>query len=201
MSKGYVKTYIVLPGTIYGLASGPLVDSGLQNSRSSQIPRLIKLSLDRGRAGMVGQGKNIWPNVHITEGKATNPIEWTSSSFFKLAADLYILLLDLVISQNHNCQTKNPLFAHGAAGFYFCENGEHELASVSESIGKAMVALGRTTNSIPTPFTEQEYKKYPGLSGLGTNSRCRADRSKGIGWNPSMTTKDMLASIKQEMIQ
>jgi hypothetical protein len=106
----------------------------------------------------------------------------------------------LVISQSHNNnQTKNPLFSHGASGFYFCENGEHELYHVGESIGKAMVALGKTTNPVPTPFTEQEYKKYPGLSGLGTNSRCRADRSKAIGWKPKMETKDMLASIKQEL--
>jgi hypothetical protein len=68
-AKGYVKTYIVLPGTIYGLASGPLVDLGIQNPRSQQIPRLIQRSLERGRAGMVGEGKNIWPNVHITEGR------------------------------------------------------------------------------------------------------------------------------------
>ena len=120
------------------------------------------------------------------------------SFFFKKVADLYIMLCDLVISQNNN-QMKNPLFAHGAAGFYFCENGEHELYDVGESIGKAMVALGKTTNPVPTPFTEQEYKKNPGLSGLGTNSRCRADRSKAIGWKPKMETKDMLASIKQEM--
>lgn len=109
------------------------------------------------------------------------------------------MLCDLVISQSHNIQAKNPLFAHGAAGFYFCENGEHELYDVGESIGKAMVALGKTTSPVPTPFTEQEYKKYPGLSVLGTNARCRADRSKAIGWKPRMETKDMLASIKQEV--
>ena len=102
----------------------------------------------------------------------------------------------MVISQS---QKKNPLFTHGAAGFYFCENGEHELYDVGESIGKAMVALGKTTNPAPTPFTEQEYKKYPGLSGLGTNARCRADRPKAIGWKPRMTTKDMMESIKQEI--
>ena len=117
----------------------------------------------------------------------------------KKVADLYILLCDLVISQGHNIQMNNPLFAHGAAGFYFCENGEHELYDVGESIGQAMVALGKTSNPVPTPFTEQEYKKNRGLSGLGTNARCRADRSKAIGWKPKMGTKDMLASIKPEM--
>jgi len=67
--KGYVKTYIVLPGTIYGIATGSLVDAGLQNPFSQQIPRLVKLSLMRGRAGMVGEGKNIWPNVHVHDSQ------------------------------------------------------------------------------------------------------------------------------------
>ena len=66
---GYVKTYIVLPSTIYGIASGKLVDLGIQNIHSQQIPALIKVSLARGQAGMVGEGKNIWPHVHIDESK------------------------------------------------------------------------------------------------------------------------------------
>jgi hypothetical protein len=32
-----------------------------------QIPALISASLDRGQAGMVGEGKNLWPNVEIHE--------------------------------------------------------------------------------------------------------------------------------------
>lgn len=67
--KGYVKTFIILPSTIYGIASGSLVDAGLQNAHSQQIPTLVKLSQERGRAGMVGEGKNIWPNVHIQDGE------------------------------------------------------------------------------------------------------------------------------------
>lgn len=66
--QGYVKTYIVLPGTIYGVATGPLIDLRVQNPHSQQLPRLVRVSWDRGRGGMVGQGKNIWPNVHIEDG-------------------------------------------------------------------------------------------------------------------------------------
>jgi hypothetical protein len=66
---GYVKVYIILPSTIYGIAGGVLVDAGIQNPHSQQVPLLIKASLGRGRAGMVGAGKNVWPNVDIEEGK------------------------------------------------------------------------------------------------------------------------------------
>jgi hypothetical protein len=34
---------------------------------------------------------------------------------------------------------------------------------------------------------------------LGTNSRCRGDRSRSIGWKPVKATEDMLASIKPEL--
>ncbi len=60
---------MVLPSTIYGLARGPLVDAGIMNPQSQQIPALIIASLQRKRAGMVGEGKNIWPNVHIQDGE------------------------------------------------------------------------------------------------------------------------------------
>ena len=35
--------------------------------------------------------------------------------------------------------------------------------------------------------------------GVGTNSRCRGNRSRSLGWKPVKTTKDMLASIKPEV--
>lgn len=66
---GYIKTYIILPSTIYGIATGKLVDIGVQHSHSQQIPGLIKAALARGQAGMVGEGKNIWPHVNIEDGK------------------------------------------------------------------------------------------------------------------------------------
>lgn len=66
--EGYVRAYIVAPATIYGIASGKLVDAGLMNKHSIQIPALINASVDRGQAGMVGKGVNIWPNVHIDDG-------------------------------------------------------------------------------------------------------------------------------------
>ncbi|KAJ7833056.1 hypothetical protein B0H14DRAFT_3711523 [Mycena olivaceomarginata] len=73
-AKGYIKSYIILPSTIYGLAAGRLVDLGIQNQHSMQIPRLISAALDR-------EGKNLWPNVEIHE-----------------LADLYTTLYDKVVS-------------------------------------------------------------------------------------------------------
>jgi nucleoside-diphosphate-sugar epimerase len=172
--EGYVKTYIILPSTIYGIATGKLVDIGVQNPHSIQLPHLIKYSLARGQAGIVGEGKNIWPDVNIEE-----------------IADLYIVLYDSIVS--------NPATGHGRAGFYFGENGEYTLYEGAKAVSEAMLALGKGSTLEPTPFTEEELKQTPTLVYLGTNSRCRADRSRSIGWKPVKTTKDMLASIRPEV--
>lgn len=96
----------------------------------------------------------------------------------------------------------NPAFSHGLSGFYFAENGEHTLYTVSEAIGKAMVDLGKAEDATPTTFTDDEtWRLFPPgtIAFLNSNARCRADRSKAVGWKPMKTTKDMLVSIKEEV--
>lgn len=65
-----VKGYIVVPSTIYGMTSNILVERGIQNPHSIQVPSLIRAGLDCGQAGTIGAGKNIWPDVNINDGKA-----------------------------------------------------------------------------------------------------------------------------------
>ena len=66
---GYLKSYIILPSTIYGLATHRLVKDGIANPHSIQIPSLIKAAVGRGEAGVVGKGVPIWPSVEINEGE------------------------------------------------------------------------------------------------------------------------------------
>jgi len=67
--EGYIKLYLVIPSTIYGIAKGKLVEAGIQNPHSIQVPELIRAALGRGRGGMVGQGKNLWPDVNVEDGE------------------------------------------------------------------------------------------------------------------------------------
>ncbi|KAF9453418.1 NAD(P)-binding protein [Macrolepiota fuliginosa MF-IS2] len=175
-NEGYVGVYFVTPGTIYGIASGTFVDAGLHHKQSIQIPALISASIDRGRAGMVGKGVKIWPNVDIDD-----------------VADLYIDL--------YNAIKANPdAVGHGRDGFYFGLNGEHVLYDVSKELGRVLVAFGKSSEEEPTTFTKEEIDKYfNGLDYFGTNSRGLANHSKAIGWRPTKTTKDFLESIKPEV--
>lgn len=65
-----VKTHIVSPPTIYGIADHALVQKGISNPVSIQLPTLIRASIARGQAGVLGKGLNIWPDVHITESES-----------------------------------------------------------------------------------------------------------------------------------
>ncbi|KAH9887370.1 NAD-P-binding protein [Cubamyces lactineus] len=178
--QGHVRAHIVLPSTIYGLAQGSLFDAGVSNPHSIQIPSLIKAALQRKQAGMVGQGKAIWPDVHIGD-----------------VAALYVLLLDAVLNDPAK-------IGHGWEGFYFAENGEHSWYQVQRAIGEALIKRGITQDPEPTPFTTEELAKYFGSEAVGryysgSNARCRAERSRSIGWKPRYTTEDMLRSVEAEM--
>ena len=112
------------------------------------------------------------------------------------AADIFIILLDALLS-------RPDAVGHGWEGWLFAENGEHTWYELSRSIGDALVSLGHGDNAEPTAFTQDELVQYFGsvLYGhyFGTNSRCRADRSRALGWQPKYSKENMLASIKPEM--
>ncbi|KAL4068479.1 hypothetical protein V8B97DRAFT_2024745 [Scleroderma yunnanense] len=171
--EGYIRSYIILPSTIYSLAETKLVELGVQNPRSLQIPMLIREGIRRGQAKVVGEGKNRWPNVHIDD-----------------IADLFIVVYENALSGKAG---------HGRDGYYFGENGEHRLYDVAKEIAKVMHELGKSKTAEPEPFTGKDYEQNEELLYLGTNSRCRAHRGRLLGWNPKHTTEDLFKSIGPEM--
>lgn len=159
-------TYSIVPGTIYGLASGRFIELGIQNPHSIQIPLLIRAGIARGHAGMVGKGVNLWPNAHVDDGM------YSSFSLllchchnsdhiclYDTVADLFVVLYDYVAS--HNKDTTG----HGYTGYYFAENGEHNLDDVSKAIQVAFNELGVGAAQVePDSFTDEECTKYFGVS-------------------------------------
>ena len=70
--EGYLRSYIIIPSTIYNRPANPLVEAGFQKTVSIQIPALIKASIARGQGGVVGKGVSIWPSVDVEEGRCPN---------------------------------------------------------------------------------------------------------------------------------
>lgn len=164
VSAGYVRTYLVYPVTIYGIADHALTKARIANPHSIQVPALIQASLDRGRAGMVGVGKNIWHNVYIDESGSLPVRQARLSHKVKTVSELYAVLYDTIAS--------NPAAAHGREGIYIGENGQHTLYDVARAIQKAMVELGLSTETEPSSFTKEEVQKYFGVGRRFFNATC-----------------------------
>ncbi|KAH9902739.1 NAD-P-binding protein [Cubamyces lactineus] len=179
-NQGYLRALIVSPPLIFGMASGPLFEDGFSNRHSIQLPLLIKTSLARGQAGMVGEGKSIWNHVHVND-----------------VADFYLVLLDRVL--------ENPgEIPHGREGFYILEVGEHSWYDLGKGVAKAFSDLGLSKSDEPATFTAEEIDKYIGNTmiahlALGSNARGRGEQARALGWQPKYTTADLFASIKPEV--
>ncbi|KAI0806131.1 NAD-P-binding protein [Irpex lacteus] len=177
--EGYVKTHIVLPSTIWGIASNPIVDAGIANRFSIQVPALIKAALDRKQAGVIGKGQAVWTAVNVNE-----------------QAEFYVQLFDAIT-------TTPSQVGHGHNGYYFGENGEYTWYDLARAIGKALVKRGISTSEEPTTFAKEELPKYfwtEEISGIwGSNARVRSPHARSLGWAPRLTTKDFLANVDKEV--
>ena len=192
-TQGYLRAHIVLPLLIYGVASQALVRAGVSHSTSIQIPTLIRAALDRGQAGMIGQGKSLWPDVHIDDSEcppSSLQLAQPAQSFGNVSlisgcvhtvANLYVLIFDTAV--------RDPEAAgHDWEGFYLGESGEHTWYLVSKVIGYVLVGHGISNDPEQT-----------GVQGWGSNSRARGRRARAIGWEPTHTAEDMQTSIPPEV--
>jgi hypothetical protein len=73
----------------------------------------------------------------------------------------------------------------------------HDLAS---AVAKALHKAGKSKSPTPTTFTPEEMRRYfPSGTMFGTNARCKAERSRAIGWQPRKRHQDFLLSVKEEI--
>ncbi|KAI3602732.1 NAD-binding protein [Moniliophthora roreri] len=175
--EGYVRTYIVVPSVVYTPARNALVDAGISSSSVLIFNVLVPIALQRGRGFIVGAGKNVWPNIDIDE-----------------VVDIYNRLFDSVL--------KDPeATPHGREGYYFGSSGEHTVYDVYKGVTQALFELGKVESPEPTPLTKDELDRYLGAAALGfsSNSRCISNRARKLGWKPTKSNKDFLATIRREV--
>ncbi|KAH9834472.1 uncharacterized protein C8Q71DRAFT_143340 [Rhodofomes roseus] len=176
---GYVKTYLICPPLIAGLASGPLYDAGLAHRNSIQAPALMRPALDRKQAGVVGDGKGVWAAVHVDD-----------------VADTFVLLFDKIISGA-------PGVGHGWEGYYYLENGELSWNDIASAIGQTLVELDVAKSPEVTSFSKDEISKYFksefASSVVSSTCRCKGERARALGWSPKYSVADILAGLKTEV--
>jgi len=174
--KGYVKSYIISPTTIWGYPTHKVAKTGVTHCHSHQIPLLIKACLARGNGGIINKGLNIWDNVNTDE-------------------------LGLLYATVYDYAVQNPNAGHGREGIYFARSDEYMWKDLSKAVAQALYDIGKGHSPEPTEFTPEELEQRFGFVArwLGCNSRSSAKRSLSTGWNPKLGTPQMLAYIKDEV--
>ncbi|KAJ5185266.1 hypothetical protein N7491_006863 [Penicillium cf. griseofulvum] len=172
-----VKTYIVVPPTIYGQGDGPFA------TLSQQVPNLARLARKRGFAGVIESGKGIWNHVHIAD-----------------LSVFYGLLFRAVIEQN-------TWLPSGPDAVFFVESGEHTWLQVSQGIADAMCKSGLlATNEVKSISLKEAAAEITGGNeslaeiSLASNSRARADFARNrLGWNTPRGSEDFLNHFDAEV--
>ncbi|KZS94181.1 NAD(P)-binding protein [Sistotremastrum niveocremeum HHB9708] len=169
---GKAKVAIIIPPLIYGIGTGP------DKVISVQIPSLILFALKKRFVPIVGQGKNIWNNVHVRD-----------------LARGYAILLDHLLSSNEGPWT----------GYWFAETGEHVWKSVYDTLAKTLYEKKLVDSSEPrNPSTDgNDARAIKGVDSetydaWGGNSRSKAARLEQLGWKKE-EADDVLASIPHEV--
>ncbi|TCD71167.1 hypothetical protein EIP91_012115 [Steccherinum ochraceum] len=174
--EGYITSYTVYPGIIFGPATGRFVKIGLQ--RPTPTGELI-IALDvlkRGAPGVIGPMKNTWNFVEIRD-----------------TANLYMLIFDAIVT--------GKKIASGVDGHYVAENGSLEVGPYFRAIGQALYELKAIKSAEETQFTPEELKGELGsiYVQFAHNTRTSSTRSRSLGWQPKVPARAVLDQIKGNM--
>ncbi|KAJ7051428.1 hypothetical protein C8F01DRAFT_1212685 [Mycena amicta] len=167
---GYVNTYIVIPGVVYGAARGILAENGIQNMINFAWVALFRLSFARGAVGIIGEGKNLVAHVEVNE-----------------VADLVLLLYDRI---------QAGTAAHGREGYYFVDNGSVPFARLVEVVEtragpRRPLTQEELDQYMPGALSLQAF--------FGDNGVTLSSRGRAMGWKPVNGTEHLLESLRDEL--
>ncbi|KAB8078440.1 hypothetical protein BDV29DRAFT_166375 [Aspergillus leporis] len=164
-----VKTAIVCPPTIYGPGRGP------GNQKSMQAYLLAAAVLRRKKGFLVGEGKNIWHQIHAQD-----------------LSGVYRALGEAAAAGGGDATWNDK-------GYYLAENGQFAWGDIQREV--ARVAYEKKL--IPSPDVESlpdaqvtELNQF-GLYAWGSSSRGHALRArKLLGWSPNKPSlKELIPEI------
>ena len=152
---GYVRTFVIAPPIVWGLAKSKLVDAGIQNPVTPILLLLGRFSYLRGRVGFVGPQLNVQTVVEVNDGASfLRPLAESLSALLTPAhvvADLHVKLFDAVVVQNKNIA--------GGYSYYFASSGDVKTKDVITNAAKALHKYKVLETDEINQLTEEDYKK------------------------------------------
>ncbi|KAK1775286.1 hypothetical protein QBC45DRAFT_422568 [Copromyces sp. CBS 386.78] len=162
-----IKTYVIMPPTIYGEGTG------LFNRRSIQINTMMRAAMKDGYASRVGTGEAEWDHVHVVD----------------LAKFYELMVARILAGDDLESNLKGIYFCQ--SGHQSWREVSDRIAEVGHSLG---YLKSYTVRQITL---QQASKKFgDGLpaeimeAAFASRARSRADRAHELGWRPTKTRKD-----------
>lgn len=152
-----IKTAIVCPPTIYGPGRGP------GNQKSVQAYWLTAAVLQRKKGLLVGQGTNIWHQVHVQD------------------------LSKVYLSLGEAAAAGGAPATWNDAGYYFAENGSFVWGDIQREVAKVAHEKGLIPSSDVESIPDAQVTELNqfGLYAWGSTSRGHAIRARKLfGWTP-----------------
>ncbi|KAJ5814178.1 uncharacterized protein N7503_000928 [Penicillium pulvis] len=162
-----IKTYVIMPPTIYGEGTG------FFNRRSIQINTMMRAALKDGYASRVGAGEAEWDHVHVVD----------LANFYELMVARILAGDDLEANLNgiYFCQSGHQSW--------------REVAERIAEVGHALGYLKSYT--VRQITLQQASEKFgAGLpaenleAAYASRARSSADRAHELGWRPTKSRKD-----------
>ncbi|KAK1999475.1 NAD dependent epimerase/dehydratase [Colletotrichum falcatum] len=164
--KTGVKTYIMMPPTIYGRGTG------LFNQSSIQIPSIIRGAIKAGVAEYVGDGKGCLGHVHITD-----------------LALLYELVLKKVLSGEEIPFGRRGIYFSNTGSHNWRDLAEH-VGKAGVTLGALKSPEPRSVTL--EEAASKWLKATPQVAEMNyaSSSATKPVLAPGLGWKPTKTEKD-----------
>lgn len=167
-----VRVAIIAPPAIYDQGSGQV------NTRSIQVPDLVRATLNHGFGPIAGAGLAEWDNVNVQD-----------------LGDLYVKLADA--TQDPSKQSNEEIF--GRNGYFFALGGTHKWSDVTRWIVEEATKHGSLAEPVTRAVSLEEVTQWEGIANVswGWNSKSVAQRAKKyLGWEPKgRPLRDVIAGL------
>ncbi|KAG9121677.1 hypothetical protein FRC07_002280 [Ceratobasidium sp. 392] len=152
-NDGAITGLIICPGTIYGVGTGP------GNKKSIQIPKMIEVALRRRAVSHVGDGSNLWINIHVSD-----------------LIQLYLIVIKYALLQ-HEKGAKVDAYEN----FFFASSSESSIHEIAELIAPVLDKKGLVDDTQIQSVSQEEEKELAAY--FGHTSRAVSKRAEGLGWS------------------
>ncbi|EHK96662.1 hypothetical protein M7I_7642 [Glarea lozoyensis 74030] len=162
-----IKSAIVAPAGIFGVGEGI-------KKLSFGIPPLLEAFKKRGKMFAVNEGLNTMAASHVKD-----------------VADVLVMFVEEAL------EAESKKITWGGDAFYYVESGGYVFADLAAAVGKLMVEKGLIGSEEVERISPEEVLEMHFAAALmwGSNMDVKADRLKGLGWEPKQ--KDVFEYLEE----